>query len=249
MPNDMNQNLPDSTNWITCRNYNGGECVRCFGVGANDVMACAELYGNDVAFRNNEIATCSDGYYAAAKNSKHHEPNNKGCTKEDECCVHVASNRSRLPFGRDIYFRCNNPCRLHINKIAMASKTIYDWNSWSNQTDIIRGHFVGGKVCYINVMFGYCLLIPIFLNWLFVLKVWHSDFNHKTTIRSTFVFGVTATYPMALVVRYLSNWRNQDEMKQQKARFEREVATAEGYLESILQVCDYVKTILFTGLL
>ena len=51
---------------------------------------------------------------------------------------------------------------------------------------------------------------------------------------------MTATYPMILVVKYICNWRNEEQMKEQKKRFERDVATAEGYLESTLQVGDYL---------
>ena len=63
-----------------------------------------------------------------------------------------------------------------------------------------------------------------------------------------FIFGVTATYPFVLIVKYLYNWKNKEQMKQQKERFDREVATAEGYLESILQVSDYLHIFWILGI-
>jgi len=60
------------------------------------------------------------------------------------------------------------------------------------------------------------------------------------TGKKTFIFGITGTYPLFLVPKYLYNWKNKEVMNQQKERFERDVATAEGYLESILQVSYYL---------
>ena len=47
------------------------------------------------------------------------------CTKEDECCVHITSNQNQSSFDSEQYFRCNDPCRLHINELSMYSKAIY----------------------------------------------------------------------------------------------------------------------------
>ena len=240
---DMYQHLPDSTNWMYCYKYNDGECEECLGVGASDWVTCFTIplrTSQDDAFYYNEYLTCSDGYYVASESNKHFERSIEGCTKEDKCCMRIASNQSQSLLGQDNYFRCNDPCRLHINYLTSHSKTIYDWTSWSVRSEYIQGLLVGGKVCSTNLTFGYSLLIPVFLNWLFVLKVWFSDFNNKMTSRRTFVFGLTSTYPIFLVVKYLRNWKDKREMNQQKERFEREVATAEGYIESILQVSDYL---------
>ena len=238
---DMNQNLPDSTNWANCKMYSfHGGCEYCAAIGASDVGTCAKLLLNDDAFVSNEISLCKDGYYTASESSKHFEQSNKGPTKHDECSMRIASNQSHTSLGHDTYFRCNDPCRLHINILSLSSETIYDWTSWSHQIEYMYGRLVGGKACSTNLTFGYCLLAPILLNWLFVLKVWSSDFKNKRTPSSTFIFAVTTTYPIWLVVRYLYHWRNEEQMKQQKERFEREVATLEGYLESILQVSNYL---------
>ena len=242
MTNDMNRFLPDSTNWHSCSKYNDGECEFCFGYGAIELGVCHDLLLDDDAFYYNEVLSCTDGYYVATQVGKRFERNNKGCAREDGCCVHIASNRSS--FDHDNYFRCNDPCRLHINHLSTKFKTIYDWTSWSKQSGYIYGGLLGGKLCSTSVTFAYCLLIPILLNWLFVLKVWFSDLTNKRTTLKTFVFGVTATYPIILVVKYLWNWKNAEKMKQEKARFEHEVATAEGFLESILQVSEYLPIIL-----
>ena len=159
--------------------------------------------------------------------------------------MHIAKKckPSEMFFGHVKRLRCNDPCRLHINHLSIHSKATYDWNSWSNQSVYMEGNLIGGQVCRMHITLGYCTLIPILLNWLFVLKVWSSDLQNNTTSRRTFIFGVTATYPIFLVLKYLSAWKNKEQMKQQKERFEREVATAEGYLESILQVGNYLYTI------
>jgi len=240
--NDMNQHLPDSTNWFRCVKYNGygGKCEYCVGVGTSDLDSCAELARNDVAFLRDKLLDCNDGYYTASKSGKRFEQNNNGCAKEDECCIHVRSNQSLFSVGDDNYHRCNNPCRLHINYLSLVSKAIHNWTSWSDQSEYHGDQLVGGKTCNTSITFGYCLLIPIFLNWLFALKVWSSDLKQKMTGKKTFIFGITGTYPLFLVLKYLYNWKNKEVMNQQKERFERDVATAEGYLESILQVSYYL---------
>ena len=218
-------------------------CLGCLlGCGAgSECMYCADdLFMNDDAFFENEVLSCVDGYYIANESSKRFEKNDKGCAKNGMCCLRIISNQNQSSFGHDNYFRCNDPCKLHINWLSMFSKSIYNWTTWSNQSEYKLGRLLGGKVCSINRSFGYCLLIPISLNWLFVMKLWSNDFRKQMTRRRTFVFGVTATYPIILVMKYLGNWKNKEQMDQQKERFEREVATAEGYLESILQVIDYL---------
>ena len=241
--NDMNRNLPDLTNWGFCWRDAGcaSACEVCFGVGTSDYNTCFKWLGNDIAFVNNAYRRCSEGYYTATESSKQFKRNNKGCTKEDECCARITGNQNGMFLDCEPYYsRCNDPCRLHINYLSVHSKTIYDWTSWYGQSVYQEGNLVGGKVCHINLMLAYCVLVPILLNWLFVLKVWSTDLRNHQVSRGTFVFGVTATYPIFLVVKYLCAWRNKEQMKQLKERFERDVATVEGYLESILQVRYYL---------
>ena len=247
MTNGIHQKLPDSTNWYHCY-IDENECEMCLGIGTSHYDNCLRFllganYGTDQdwTYVSNDFLTCRDGYYTATLSSRRFERNNKGCTKEHGCCVHLASKQNYLFPNHQSFvtnFRCNDPCRLHINYLSAYFTSIYNWTSWSSQIRYSQGRLVGGKLCSINITFGYCLLVPIFLNWLFVLKVWLSDVKNGTTNRSTFIFGVTATYPIFLVAKYLCSWKNKEQMDQQKERFEREVATAEGYLESILQVSE-----------
>ena len=127
-------------------------------------------------------------------------------------------------------------CSVHLNCISGVSHKIYDQTSWLSEIDYVQGVPVGGKICLEKVIYGGCMVIPLLLNWLYVLKVWIKDYRSQKTTAATAIFGITLTYPMVQVMRYLSLWKDEPRMMEEKERFERDVATLEGFLESILQV-------------
>ena len=239
---DINTILPDSVNWYGCNHYNHGECEWCIGVGASTYDSCKELImGDNNMF--NIYASCTNGYYVASNRSKHFVKE-KGCTSRDECCVKISDKKL---FG-DRMFRCNDTCKLHITSLSSTSRKIYDLNSWHSHTAEV--HMLGGgERCGIYRMHGYCLLLPTLFNWVFVLNLWINDYTKQKTGLYTLIFGVTMTYPIILVVKYLCLWKDIKQMEEQKEIFERDVATAEGCLESLIQVNNYLLIFSITRIL
>ena len=235
--NDINSFVPNSIHWIYCRVKD--QCELCLGVGSGDVSSCNHMLKSDLKLHS-KVRSCSEGYFAVNASQKNSFQKQTECGIHDDCCIHM-----KKPHKNSYYFRCNDVCRLHLDFVSMYSQKIYDYASWSTQTDYVMGMLVGGYICGITRIYGWCLLIPIFLNWAFVVRLWMIDYRKQKTSLNTFVFGLTMTYPMFLVAKYLGKWRNREQMRQQKAEFDRDVGTAEGYLESLAQVNKDMYTLLF----
>ena len=192
---DMNSNLPGSTSWWNCQTNYQGRCEVCAGGGLGvNHFSCLKKTLSDKTYIKNVI-NCNSGYYVASNDAQHYEER-KECDGADGCCRRITNNQLRPSILDPTYLRCNSLCQLHIDRISLVSRKIYNWATWYDQTDFLEGILVGGHLCHVKLRTGLFLLLPIALTWLVVFCHWIQHYREGKTTKKTFMFGTTMTYPI-----------------------------------------------------
>ena len=108
------------------------------------------------------------------------------------------------------------------------------------KTDYYIGIRTGGVTCRLLQIYGWCIVIPIFLNLSFTIVLFVNDFCDQKANIYELIPLVLLVYPQYKTIKFLSKYifihRDEELLNEEKEKHNRDVATLEPFLESCLQV-------------
>ena len=240
------QDVDPRVSWVFCRNTENcrdcqsfGTCEVCLGIGSSTAPKCNNFYDNLVKSRNSfQKAGCTNQRYrlnSAINETKQFVEGE--CRFEDGCCINIRKTQPKK------YLRCiEDVCLQHINWISTDSEIIKNISSWRGNKDIIHGRVVGGKLCSTLRIYALCMILPVLLNFVFIVLAWIKHHNEGKTHLSTLVFAIFQFYSQWKVIRYLWLFKSKNRIKEDIDRAKDHIfniETLEPFLEATFQVHFY----------
>ena len=162
----------------------------------------------------------------------------------DECCIVKLvqeSNHKR---------KCRDVCGVHIDFIKSGTndiiytgdETIDDFSDWISKTIYLwfpSPYKLGGWQCTLLTMYGYLIVLPIALNFLFCFNIFVEDVKSGKTKFYEFPFLLILFYPQWRTIKCLFRYvfhKNEAKLTKELDENERDVSFIEPFCESTLQV-------------
>ena len=137
---------------------------------------------------------------------------------------------------------CNvDSCTAHVMSLRdLTFGKIYNFESWKSITTYdIYGRRLGGRICSYLPRYGYWIIVPVMMNFVFHLAVILCDLRTGKSGRKEIFFALILCYPQWRLVKILTGYffhKDEEKLNNQKIIYERDIETAEAYLEATIQV-------------
>ena len=135
---------------------------------------------------------------------------------------------------------CNvDSCETHLASLHFKEK-IFTFEEWKHEMKFdLFGTRVGGKICRVLQTYGYAMIIPILINYIFHLIILYLDLKCGKADRYEILPALLFVYPQWVVLKLLFRYlihKDEKTLNKEKECYERNVETLEAFLEATFQV-------------
>ena len=132
-------------------------------------------------------------------------------------------------------------CLTHLNSVSkFYSSPDFNYESWKHLMIYDRlNRRIGGKLCTVLTIYGWSILIPIFLNLTFHICMFYRDLKNRKVSHVEFISVLILCYPQWRCIKFLVNYlyhKDENRLQNEKETYQREVETIEAFAEAGIQV-------------